>query len=100
MAKHKARRVPARGAPWPLLLVLGGVILIGVVVFDAMRGGAAPKTAPEVTGAPKLKVNQEKVDLGNVPLGQTVKVSFELVNAGDRPLVFDAEPYVEVVEGC
>ncbi|MBI3762635.1 MAG: hypothetical protein HY260_12360 [Chloroflexi bacterium] len=102
MSKRSNRNMPKRsgGAPWPLLLALGGVLLVGIAVLVAWRGSAAPKAAIEVSGAPKLKVNQEKVDLGNVPLGQTVRVSFEITNAGDRPLMFDAVPYVEVVEGC
>jgi hypothetical protein len=55
---------------------------------------------PEVTGAPKLKVDKSDVDLGDVQLGQTVEVAFELTNAGDRQLRFTDVPYVEVVEGC
>jgi hypothetical protein len=88
--------------PWlPLLLVLGGLVVLGGVAFAVLgsRGGAA-KVTIEVQGAPRLKVNQSKVDLGNVPLGQTVEVSFQVSNAGDQPLRLAQTPYVEVVEGC
>ena len=83
----------------PILLVLGGVLLLGLTAFLFWRGNAAAFT-PEVTGAPRLKADKEKVDLGDVRLGQTVQVSFEIANVGDRPLRITGEPYVEVVEGC
>jgi hypothetical protein len=52
------------------------------------------------TGAPRLKVDKQSVDLGDVPLGQTVAVAFELTNSGEGPLRFLEAPYIEVVEGC
>ena len=56
--------------------------------------------AIEVHGAASLKVDKEQVDLGDVQLGQTVKVSFQLTNVGDQPLKLSEKPYVELVEGC
>lgn len=103
MSRKKSRQTARRerAAPaWALLLVLGGALLIGLAAFATWRGRAAPKVTPEVTGAPKLKADRQEVDLGDVPLGQTVKVSFALTNVGDRPLRFTDAPYVEVVAGC
>lgn len=84
-----------------LFLTVGGVILFGLAFF-ILRGSqnSHPVAAIEVNGAASLKVDKEQVDLGNVPLGQTVKVSFQVTNVGDQPLRFSAQPYVEVVEGC
>jgi hypothetical protein len=84
-----------------LFLVLGGVFLIGAT-FIILRGNQDPQilAAIEVKGAPGLKVDKDQVDLGNVQLGQTVKVSFQVTNVGDQPLRFSDRPYVEVVEGC
>jgi hypothetical protein len=45
-------------------------------------------------------VDQEKVDLGIVKLGQTVDVKFKLTNVGDQTLRFSKAPYIEVLEGC
>jgi hypothetical protein len=63
---------------------------------------AAPtvQSTIEVKGAPALQVDKEKVDFGNVTLGQTVEVKFEVANVGDQPLRFTKKPYVEVIEGC
>lgn len=98
---QKPRRRPFR---WqPLLLALGGVLLIGASFF-ALRKEPAPGPASTsdiaVSGAPRLTVDQELVDLGDVKLNQLVQVSFTLSNTGDQPLKFSKAPYVEVVEGC
>jgi hypothetical protein len=96
---HKRKPSPI---PIPLLLGLGGLALIAVAAL-AFWGGdrsKAPKAEIEVTGAPSLKVDQEVVDLGDVKLGQTVEVAFQLTNVGDKPLQFTEEPYIEVKEGC
>ena len=101
--KSKKRPVHKQSASrTPLLLVLGGIVLIGaaVLLFAASGNNNAPKAAIEVTGAPSLKVDKEKVDLGSVKLGQTVDVSFELTNVGDRQLQFSGKPYIEVAAGC
>ncbi len=83
----------------PLFLALGGVVLLIVAAFSLFRKPSTPYVA-EVNGNPSLQVDKEKVDLGDVKLGNTVQVSFELKNVGDRPLVFSKTPFVEVKEGC
>lgn len=86
----------------PLLLMLGGLVVLGLTLFLAARNNtpSAPDFTPDVTGSPRLETDRESVDLGDVPLGQTVEVAFEIVNTGDKPLRFTEAPYVEVVEGC
>ena len=85
-----------------LLIGLGSLILIAVAgfAFWLNRSGSTLSFTPEVTGAAKLKADKSQVDLGDVKLGQTVAVSFEITNTGDQPLRFSETPYVEVVEGC
>jgi hypothetical protein len=65
-----------------------------------LRQPSKPRASIEVAGSPSLKVDKEKVDLGAVKLGQTVKVDFELANVGDETLRFTKPPTVEVKEGC
>ncbi|MBI3242809.1 MAG: hypothetical protein HYZ49_11000 [Chloroflexi bacterium] len=102
MSQKKKRTESRRetASRWPMLFVMGGLLLVGVAAVLLWGAFTTPKASPEVTGSPKLKVDQEKVDLGDVPLGQTVEVSFELTNAGDRQLRFTDVPYVEVAAGC
>jgi len=83
---------------WLPLIIGAGLVLIVVAV--ASGNNNAPPAVPLVTGAPALQVDKEKVDFGNMTLGQTAEVKFEVTNVGDQSLRFKEEPYVEVVEGC
>ena len=92
--KNQARKL------WPLLIALGGIALIGLALWATRRGDATPAVTIEVQGAPSLKVDQEKIDLGDVRLGETVSASFTLTNVGDKPLRLTGQPYIEVAAGC
>ena len=83
---------------------MAGVVLAIVAAVFAFGRPAASKTAanftPDVKGAPAIRADKDKVDLGNQKLGSTVDVSFTISNTGDQPLRFSKQPYVEVKEGC
>ena len=96
IASPKKQRVPI----WLPLIIVAGVALIVVALISSSGGQSAAPTTPQVSGAPALQVDKEKVDFGDVPLGQTVEVKFEVANVGDQPLRFTKKPYVEVIEGC
>jgi len=85
---------------WLWGIIAAGVALIAFVVIQAVSNNSTPPPAPLVTGGPALQVDKEKVDFGDVKLGQTVEVKFEVTNVGDQPLRFTKKPYVEVIEGC
>ena len=97
----KKRRPPRQpGFPiWLPLIIVAGVVLIAVAVLTNNSSPAAPGT-PATSGTPALTVDKDKFDFGNVPLGQTVQVSFEVANTGDAPLRFKERPYIEVAAGC
>ena len=100
-ARHSRRPNSARLGG--LLVLVAGLGLLVVAAFTFWQNGQNTPTAnftPEAKGAPRLKANQQKVDLGDVKLGQTVQVSFEISNTGDQTLRFAKDPFVEVVEGC
>ena len=103
MSQNKTNRYSKkqhRRNKWlPVLLALGGVLLLSLA-FLAFRKDPAPKAAIEVTGAPSLKVDQEKVDLGDMKFNQPAQVTFQITNVGDQTLRFTKDPYIEVVEGC
>jgi hypothetical protein len=85
----------------PLFLALGGglvLVIAGLGLWASRK--PPPISGPEQTGTPRLQVDQDKIDLGEIKLGQTVKVSFKLNNTGLQPLRFSEAPYIEVIEGC
>ena len=93
------RRATSRNPIW---VVLAGLLLVTAAVRLAFGAWRKPtsRVAPEVTGAPRMKVSPEKVDLGNVKLGRQVQVDVQLTNVGDQPLRLSQEPWIEIVEGC
>ena len=103
--QERVTKKPARrgGPAWlPIVLVAAGVVMLGGLLWAALgsRLGGSAKVPVEVTGAPRLKVDKQLVELGNVPLGQTREIKFELANVGDQTLWFTEAPYIEVKEGC
>lgn len=104
MSQVKPKKYPKRrksqSLKWlPILLALGGVLLMGLA-FLVLRKDVSPKTAIEVSGAPSLRVDQERIDLGDMKFNQIADVSFQLTNVGDQTLRFTKDPYIELVEGC
>ena len=86
----------------PLLIALGGFVLVAVAMFALWKSGQPQQaTLPvEVAGQPSLKVDKEEIDFGDVKVGDQVSASFTLTNIGDKTLRFTDDPYIEVREGC
>lgn len=100
MPTKQSKKVTPKNQPgfpvWLPLIIVAGVVLIAVAVLSNNRSPAAPTTS----GAPALNVDKDKFDFGDVKLGQTVQVSFEVANTGAAPLRFKEKPYIEVAAGC
>jgi hypothetical protein len=104
MSQNKSKKYPKKRrkqySSWlTILSIVAGALLISLAFF-ALREKPTPKAPIEVKGSTSLKVDKEKIDLGDVKLGQTVEVTFQLANVGDKPLRFSKQPFVEVVAGC
>lgn len=86
---------------WPAILAVLGLVLVAVAGWTFFKEPASVFLEDLTSsGTPVLQVDQEKVDVGDVKLGKTVQVTFQLTNAGTKALRFSKAPYVEVVEGC
>lgn len=90
--KSKLQTVPGR-TPWLIILVGLVLLVVAGVILSGRQNG-------EGSGRPLLQVDRDKVDLGNVPLGQTVEVTFNVTNGGDGLLRFSQPPYTELAAGC
>lgn len=107
MARYSTKRKPKahpRRSPSPLWLIVAGVGLVLAALLATLGGGASNKGGSsaniEVSGAPRLKVEKETIDHGNVKLGTPVRDTVQVTNIGDQPLRFSEAPYIEVKEGC
>jgi hypothetical protein len=85
-----------------IILIGGGVILLLLAAVFVYTSSRSPKSdlPLEVSSAPALKVDQERIDFGDVKVDTPVTARFEIANVGDQPLRFSQVPKVEVVEGC
>ena len=85
---------------WLPLIIVAGVVLIALAVLSNNTSSPASPAASTTNGTPTVSVDKDRFDFGNVKLGQTVQVSFEVANTGDAPLRFKEKPYIEVAAGC
>jgi hypothetical protein len=104
--QSKTQQSPSRQLPWPWLIVAGALLLViggGLLLWQPTSPAppaAAPEVSPEVSGGPKLKVDQTVIDEGDVKLDTPVRTTFRLSNVGDQPLIILGQPQVELIEGC
>lgn len=97
---HKPRPKQALSIP-TILLVVGGVLLLVAAVFAWSRAkNSADLSKVEVEGQPKLTIDQEVIDYGEVKLGTPLTFQLTVTNVGDEVLRFTEEPFIEVAEGC
>jgi len=93
-------------ARWPWLIVGGAALGLVAGMALSSRTTTAPPAAPvepqvsEVSGAPRLAVDQTEIDEGYVIIGSPVRTTFRLSNVGDQPLKLLGEPEVELELGC
>ena len=105
--RKKQKHSPSRRFPWlwvaiggALLLIIGGamLMLLGRPSTDVVEVDS--NFSPEVSGAPRLAIDQTLIDEGDVKVNTMIQTSFRLQNVGDQPLRILGEPAVELVEGC
>ena len=104
MKSHQAQAARQQRRNLWIALGLGGAGLLLAALFLVLRAGSTATrqnaTAPEVVGAPRVAVDKDTIDYGDVKLGKTVNTTFDVRNVGDRPLQILGEPQVQIVEGC
>jgi hypothetical protein len=93
MSKKLKRQQQRKSFPWTLV-VIGGVLLIIAAFFFANQGGGSGD------GTPTIKVDQQKIDYGDVKFGVEKNFAIKVTNTGDGTLRFKEEPFIGVLEGC
>ncbi len=93
MSKHKHNQRKKFSVP-ALALLIGGLLLLVAAAFFVFQGNDTGG------GAPRLAVDQEKIDWGIVKNNTPKVITITVTNTGSGTLRFKQKPYVEVVEGC
>jgi len=75
--------------------VVGAVLVVGAAAVWWTSEGLEDRGK-----APRLVVDREVVDLGDLPFDTPARVVFTLTNAGQGTLKLDGVPRVEAVKGC
>ncbi len=84
----------------PIWLTLAGLAMVIFAGWALVGNKPQPKAGIQVTGAPRLQIDQDKIDHGQVKLGTPITDTVRVTNIGDQPLSFSEAPYIEVKEGC
>ncbi len=101
MSRYQTKTKPKpKASLLPLWLVLAGIGLTLFAAWMISNSSTQAKANVEIKGAPRLKVDQDSIDHGNVKLGNPIRDAVRVTNIGDHPLVFTDAPYIEVKEGC
>jgi hypothetical protein len=94
--KTKKKNLQQRKKHFPWVQAIVAVVLIlGTVLTLANRNNT-----PVTGGTPAITVDQEKIDMGYIKLGNYRTINIKVTNTGDGVLRFTENPYLEVVEGC
>ena len=92
--RNKKQQQRKKHFPW-VQAVVAVVLIFGTVLTIANRNNA-----PVTGGTPAIAVDQEKIDMGYIKLGEYRTINIKVTNTGDGVLRFTEDPYLEVVEGC
>jgi hypothetical protein len=100
--RRNARRKARQRNLAPIVVVGSILLLVAAGLLYTMNRSDAGQPAVPVTvqGSPRLHVDQELIDFGDVPVGKMVTASFTLSNVGDQALTISHPPVPEVLEGC
>lgn len=93
MNKRKRRQQKKLSTPL-IALLIGGILLLAAGIFFVFKGSG------DGGGTPKLVVDQEKIDYGDVKFDVNKTFAIKVTNTGDGLLRFKEKPYLEVLEGC
>lgn len=90
----------ATGKSWISLLGIFGASLLFILAALAIFQISQPGGILGQKGSPSLTVDVEEINLGEIPVGQSVQAAFQLTNTGTQALKFSEAPFIEVKEGC
>ena len=101
--KSKSGPKAQQSSRWPKFVVpglLAVVVVIGGGTWFFLQKSSPQVVAAQYTGGPRLAVDRDFIDFGNVRFEKFVTAGFRLRNVGDQPLRLAVDRRVEAIEGC
>lgn len=80
--------------------VLAVAVVVGVGTWFFLQKSSPQVVAAQYTGGPRMAVDKDLIDFGNVRFDKFVTARFRLRNVGDQPLRLAVDRRVEALEGC
>ncbi len=96
----KGKKPQPRRRRWLLPGILSVVLLAGVATWLLWPERSLLADVPRYQGGPRLFVDRQEIDFGQVRFDKFVQARFRLKNVGDQTLRISTGPRVEAVEGC
>jgi hypothetical protein len=110
--KSKQAQAPKRRSAWPVVLVVGGLLLVAAVIALSLssrpaqeqvegRPGTPALSIADIQAAPEAQIDDLKVDFGPMKMGaDSASLRLTLRNSGDKALQFSQPPYIQLADGC
>lgn len=95
--KTKKQKKSKFSLPLLILFGVGGFLLVAAMVLFTGRNR---DNAAFGDGTPILKVDQERIDYGDVKFNTPKTFTITVTNIDNEVLRFTKEPYIKVLEGC
>ena len=100
--RRRARAEEQRKATMKKFIPVAIVFLVAVFVLFVGLTTLTQTSAQTIQGTvgPRLQVDRDNLDLGNQPLGKTVRAAFTVKNVGDGTLKLDVPRVASLLTGC
>jgi len=89
------RQTRKKTFPWGKVVLCAILVIAAAFYFVDHRG-----LSKHGSGPPKIAVDPQKIDYGDVRFGTNKTFDIEVTNIGGAVLRFSREPYLEVLAGC
>jgi hypothetical protein len=81
-----------------------GIVALSLIIWLSVRDNKSlnvdTTTDANGSGNPKLQVDREVIDFGDVEMGEMLSAEFQITNVGNTLLRFTEVPYIELKAGC
>jgi hypothetical protein len=86
---------------WQLPFAAAGVLLLIAAAYFILTTSTQPSQAvTNGVNGPQFQADTQKIDLGDEPLGKTVRAAFNVKNTGNDMLTLSVPQIATLLEGC